>query len=307
MAKAKNQTIDADGNIVEVEIPTEQSKEAATFIPEKETKKKKEKSWYEYELVEKFQVNTVASTKPPFPENYLIKNTDVIFDHETGTEREVRYLEGVNTIWVDEQTNLSENKTRQRPEIRFVYGRLRVPAQKTALIHFLNVTNMNKVNPHRLPDSRAIFKLIDEDAIEKANYKKFEAEMNATEIAKSAPYDIMLPHAKFLGINVKDREGNFISELALRPLYYNIANKMADTFIKTYNNPSVLSKFIIDRAVDKNIINLTHVKGQAVWTETKSFIVQIPDGKKPAEFLAEFCLTEKGRDFYVEIKSMVKA
>lgn len=306
MAKAKNQTIDADGNIVEVEIPTEQSKEAATFIPEP-VKKKKEKQWYEYELTEKFQVNTVGSTKPPFPENYLIKNTDVIFDHESGTEREVRYLEGVNTIWVDEQTNLSENKTRQRPEIRFVYGRLRVPAQKTALRHFLEVTNMNKGNKHRLPDSRAIFKMIDEDAIEAANYKKFEAEMNATELAKSAPYDTMLPHAKYLGVNVKDKDGNFISEMALRPLYYNVANRMSDLFIKTYNNPSVLSKFIIDRAVEKNIINLTHVKGQAVWSDSKSFIAQIPDNKKPAEFLAEFCLTEKGRDFYVEVKSMVKA
>lgn len=306
MAKAKNQTIDADGNIVEVEIPTEQSKEAATFIPEP-VKKKKEKQWYEYELVEKFQVNTTGTNKPPFPENYLIKNTDVVFDHISGTEREVRYLEGVNTIWVDEQTNLTENKTRQRPEIRFVYGRLRVPVQKTALRHFLEVTNMNKGNKHRLPESRAIFKMIDEEAIEMANYKKFEAEMNATELAKTAPYDIMLPHAKFLGVNVKDKEGNFISELALRPLYYNIANRMADMFIKTYNNPSVLSKFIIDRAVENNIISLGHVKGQAVWAESKSFIAQIPDNKKPAEFLAEFCLTEKGRDFYVEIKSMVKA
>lgn len=306
MAKAKNQTIDADGNIVEVEIATEQSKEAATFIPEP-VKKKKEKQWYEYELVEKFQVNTTGSSKPPFPENYLIKNTDVVFDHITGTEREVRYLEGVNTIWVDEQTNLSENKTRQRPEIRFVYGRLRVPSQKTALRHFLEVTNMNKGNKQRLPESRAIFKMIDEEAIEMANYKKFEAEMNATELAKVAPYDIMLPHAKFLGVNVKDKEGSFVSELALRPLYYNIANRMPDMFIKTYNNPSVLSKFIIDRAVEKNIISLGHVKGQAVWADSKTFIAQIPDNKKPAEFLAEFCLTEKGRDFYVEIKSMVKA
>lgn len=304
MAKAKKQTIDADGNIVEVEIATEQSQEAATFIPEP-VKKKKEKQWYEYELTEKHFVP--GNTRPPFPENYLIKNTDVIYDHISGTEREIRYLEGVNTIWVDEQEKLSESKKKQRPELRFVWGKMRVPAQKTALIHFLNVSNMNKANPNRMPESRAIFKLVDEEAIEQANYKKFESEMNATELAKTAPYDIMLPHAKYLGINVKDKEGNFISEIALRPLYYNIANKMADTFIKTYSNPTVLSKFIIDRAVEKNIINFTHVKGQAVWSETKTFIVQIPDGKKPAEFLAEFCLTEKGRDFYIELKSMVKA
>jgi hypothetical protein len=304
MAKAKKQTIDADGNIVEVEVTTEQSQEAATFIPEP-VKKKKEKQWYEYELTEKHFVP--GNTRPPFPENYLMRNTDVVFDHITGTEREIRYLEGVNTIWVDEQDKLSDFKKRQRPEIRFVWGRMRVPAQKTALVHFLEVTNMNKGNKHRLPESRAIFRLIDEEAVEQANYKKFESEMNATELAKTAPYDIMLPHAKYLGINIKDKEGNFISEIALRPLYYNMANKMADLFLKTYSNPTVLSKFIVDRAVEKSLVNLTHIKGQAVWSETKTFICQIPDGKKPAEFLAEYCLTEKGRDFYIELKSMVKA
>lgn len=304
MAKAKKQTIDADGNIVEVEVTTEQSQEAATFIPEP-VKKKKEKQWYEYELTEKHFVP--GNTRPPFPENYLMRNTDVVFDHITGTEREIRYLEGVNTIWVDEQDKLSDFKKRQRPEIRFVWGRMRVPAQKTALVHFLEVTNMNKGNKHRLPESRAIFRLIDEEAVEQANYKKFESEMNATELAKTAPYDIMLPHAKYLGINIKDRDGNFISEIALRPLYYNMANKMADLFLKTYSNPTVLSKFIVDRAVEKSLVNLTHIKGQAVWSETKTFICQIPDGKKPAEFLAEYCLTEKGRDFYIELKSMVKA
>jgi hypothetical protein len=304
MAKAKKQTIDADGNIVEVEVTTEQSQEAATFIPEP-VKKKKEKQWYEYELTEKHFVP--GNTRPPFPENYLMRNTDVVFDHITGTEREIRYLEGVNTIWVDEQDKLSDFKKRQRPEIRFVWGRMRVPAQKTALVHFLEVTNMNKGNKHRLPESRAIFRLIDEEAVEQANYKKFESEMNATELAKTAPYDIMLPHAKYLGINIKDKEGNFISEIALRPLYYNMANKMAELFLKTYSNPTVLSKFIVDRAVEKSLVNLTHIKGQAVWSETKTFICQIPDGKKPAEFLAEYCLTEKGRDFYIELKSMVKA
>ena len=143
---------------------------------------------------------------------------------------------------------------------------MRVPAQKTALIHFLEVSNMNKGNKHRLPESRAVYKLIDEEAIEQANYKKFESEMNATELAKTAPYDIMLPHAKYLGINIKDKENNLLSEMALRPLYYNMANKMADLFIKTYNNPTVLSKFIVDRAVEKNLVNLTHIKGQAVWS-----------------------------------------
>ena len=306
MAKAKKQTIDAEGNIIDVETATPEANEASVFIPEVVEKKKKPVSYYEYELVEKFQVNIVGS-KLPFPENYMIKNFDVVYDPVTKTERNIRYLEGVSTIWVDEQEHLSEQKKKQRPEIRFVNGRLRVPVQKTALNDFLSKTNMNKANPHRLPESRAIFTLIDNEAIEEKNFKKLESEMNATELAKTTSYEIMLPHAKYLGINVIDENRDYIPERSLRIRYYDAAKRNPDLFLKSFNNPLILAKFVIDRAIEAGLINLTQIKGQAIWSDTQTFIAQIPDGKKPAEFLAEFCLTEKGRDFYLEIKSLVKA
>lgn len=306
MAKAKKQTIDADGNIVDVEVTTPESTEASIFVPEEPKKKPKQVQYYEFELVEKFQVNTV-NQRFPFPENYMIKNTDVIYDPETKSERNIRYLEGVNTIWVDEQEHLSEQKQKQRPEIRFVNGRLRVPFQKTALVDFLFKTNMNKANPNRLPDNRAIFTLIDNEAIDRKNFEKLENEMNATEVAKTTAYEIMLPHAQYLGVAVKDSNNDFLSERALRIKYYDVAKRMPDVFLKSFNNPIILAKFVIDRAIEAGLINLTQVKGQAIWSDTKAFIAQIPDGKKPAEFLAEFCLTEKGRDFYLEIKSLVQA
>ena len=306
MAKAKKQTIDAEGNIIDIETATPEANEASVFIPEVVEKKKKPVSYYEYELVEKFQVNTVGS-KLPFPENYMIRNFDVVYDPVTKTERNIRYLEGISTIWVDEQEHLSDQKKKQRPEIRFVNGRLRVPAQKTALVDYLSKTNMNKANPNRLPDSRAIFTLIDNEAIEEKNFKKLESEMNATELAKTTAYEIMLPHAKYLGVNVIDENRDYLPERSLRIRYYDAAKRNPDLFLKSFNNPLILAKFVIDRAIEAGLINLTQIKGQAIWSDTQTFIAQIPDGKKPTEFLAEFCLTEKGRDFYLEIKSLVKA
>ena len=52
MAKAKKQTIDAEGNIVDVEIESKEAAEASMFIPELIEKKKKQVPWYEFELVE---------------------------------------------------------------------------------------------------------------------------------------------------------------------------------------------------------------------------------------------------------------
>ena len=306
MAKAKKQTIDADGNIVDVEISTQESIENSMFIPTNVKKKIKEVKYYEFELTEKFQMNTVGSNIP-FPESYMIRNTDVVYDPGTKQERNIRYIEGVGTIWADEQEHLSEQKQRQRPEIRFSWGRLRVPSQKTALLEFLFRTNMNKANVNRLPESRSVFTLIDNQAIEDKNFEKLESEMNATEMAKVAPYEIMLPHAKYLGVKVVDDAGDLLTERSLRIRYYDIAKRNPVLFLKSYNNPLILAKFVIDRAIEAGLINLTQNKGQAVWSDTKSFIAQIPDGKKSAEFLAEFCLTEKGKDFYLDIKSLVKA
>jgi hypothetical protein len=306
MAKAiKKQTIDAEGNIIDIEPTVQQISEVSDVVVDAPKKQVKKPDFYVFQLIQTFYVTTPG--KLPYPENYLIKNEDIIFDEETGTERNIRYLEGVSTIWVDEQEHLSEQKKKQRPEIRFVNGRLRVPVQKTALIEFLSKTNMNKANPSRLPESRAIFTLIDNEAIEEKNFKKLESEMNATELAKTTVYEVMLPHAKYLGVNVIDENRDYLPERSLRIRYYDAAKRNPDLFLKSFNNPLILAKFVIDRAIEAGLINLTQIKGQAIWSDTQTFIAQIPDGKKPAEFLAEFCLTEKGRDFYLEIKSLVKA
>ena len=54
------------------------------------------------------------------------------------------------------------------------------------------------------------------------------------------------------------------------------------------------------------MIDLSFTKGQAVWGDTKKFIAQIPDNALPVKFLSELCLTEKGKDFYAQLKSIVE-
>jgi hypothetical protein len=301
----KKQTIDANGDIVDVVDSSNQIEEVADIKVEAPKKQVKKPEFYVFQLTQKFYVTSPG--KLPYPENWLVKNADIIYDEETGTERNIRYLEGVSTIWEDEQEHLSEQKKRSRPDIRFVNGYLRVPANKPSLLEFLMKSNMNESNKNRMAGTKSLYKLLDFQAEEEKNLEKAETRMQAMKIAMEAPLDMMIPHAKYLGIKFTNNQNVERGDKAIRFDYLDVADKKPDMFIKTYNNPLVKIQYIVQKAAASGLIDTSSVKGQAIWGDSKSFIAQIPDGKAPIEFLSEFCLTEKGKEFYSQIKHMVNS
>jgi hypothetical protein len=301
----KKQTIDANGDIVDVVDTANQIEEVADIKVEAPKRQVKKPEFYVFQLTQKFYVTSPG--KLPYPENWLVKNADIIYDEETGTERNIRYLEGVSTIWEDEQEHLSEQKKRSRPDIRFVNGYLRVPANKPSLLEFLMKSNMNESNKNRMAGTKSLYKLLDFQAEEDKNLEKAETRMQAMKIAMEAPLDMMIPHAKYLGIKFTNNQNVERGDKAIRFDYLDVADKKPDMFIKTYNNPLVKIQYIVQKAAASGLVDTSSVKGQAIWGDSKSFIAQIPDGKAPIEFLSEFCLTEKGKEFYSQIKHMVNS
>jgi hypothetical protein len=301
----KKQTIDANGDIVDVVDSSNQIEEVADIKVEAPKRQVKKPEFYVFQLTQKFYVTSPG--KLPYPENWLVKNADIIYDEETGTERNIRYLEGVSTIWEDEQEHLSEQKKRSRPDIRFVNGYLRVPANKPSLLEFLIKSNMNESNKNRMAGTKSLYKLLDFQAEEEKNLEKAETRMQAMKIAMEAPLDMMIPHAKYLGIRFTNNQNVERGDKAIRFDYLDVADKKPDMFIKTYNNPLVKIQYIVQKAAASGLIDTSSVKGQAIWGDSKSFIAQVPDGKAPIEFLSEFCLTEKGKEFYSQIKHMVNS
>lgn len=297
MAKAARKALDENGNLVELPQEAEQVK---VDTP----KKKKEPKEYIFQLIDRFYTTTSNYPRPPYPETYFIKNTDVIYDEETGTERNIRYLEGVTSIYEDEQEHLSDFKKRQRPEIKFINGVLTVQANRTSLIKFLLLSNMNEGNKNPIQGTRKIYRLLDFEAQEEQAIVKAETRMDAMKLAMEAPVENMIPHAQYLGVNFKNSYGEDRGDKAIRVDYLEFADKNPETFIKTYNNPLVKIEYAIRKAVSLSLINLDSVKGQAIWGDTKKFITQIPDGKEPIKYLSEFALTEDGKDFYSQLKSI---
>ncbi len=301
MAKSTKKTIDENGEIVDVVSQVEEHQEVSDIKVDTPKKKKPEPKEYVFQLSGKFYTN---SQYAQYPENFLLKNTDVIFDEETGTERNIRYLDGVSTIFEDEQEHLSESKKNQRPDIRFVKGFLRVPSNKPTLLKFLKSSNMFDKKTNRMSGTRAIYTLLDFEEQEEKEVQKTELKMDAMKMAMQAPEEVFIPHAKFLGIKFINGYGVERSDRAIRVDYLTYAEKNPDSFIKTYNNPLVKVQYLVSKAMQVGMIDLSTMKGQAVWGDTKKFIAQIPDNKEALKFLSEFALTEKGKEFFSQLKTI---
>lgn len=303
MAKATRKTLDENGNLVDMPSGPEEINEVLD-IKIDTPKKKKEPKEYIFQLIDKFYTTTSNIPRPPYPETYMVKNTDVIFDQETGMERNIRYLEGVGTIFEDEQEHLSDFKKRQRPDIKFINGTLVVPSNRTSLVKFLMISNMNEGNKNTIAGTRHVYRLLDFEAQENQAISKAETRMDAMKLAMSAPIENMIPHAQFLGVRFKNQYGEDRGDKAIRVDYLDFADNNPDAFIKSYNNPLVKVEYIIRKGVNVSLIDLDSSKGQAIWGDSKKFIVQIPDNQNAIKFLSEFCLTEKGKDFYAQLKTM---
>lgn len=307
MAKSARKTLDENGNIVELsgEIPVNENLGLLnTEMPKELEKKRKEPKEYIFQLIDRFYTTTSNYPRPPYPETYFIKNTDIIYDEETGTERNIRYLEGVSTIFEDEQEHLSDFKKRQRPEIKFINGVLVVPSNRTSLLKFLLVSNMNESNKNPIAGTRKIYRVLDFQAQEDQAITKAEARMEAMKMAMEAPIETMIPHAQYVGVKFKNSYGEERGDKAIRVDYLDFADKNPDAFMKSYNNPLVKVEYAIRKAVSLSLINLDAIKGQAIWGDTKKFIAQIPVNKDPIKHLSEFSLTDAGKDFYAQLKSI---
>jgi hypothetical protein len=300
MAKSTRKALDENGNIVEVVSGPEDIKEVADI--EIKVQKKYEPKEYIFQLTNKYYTN--SPNRPPYPENFMLRNTDIIYDEETGTERNIRYLEGVNTIYEDEQEKLSDQKKKQRPDVRFINGYLRVPANKPSLIKFLLSSNMYDKKKKRMDGTLPIYTLLNFEEQEQKAVDAAEVRMSAMKLAMDAPVEVMIPHAEFLGVRMKGQYNEERSDKGIRVDYLNFADKNSDTFIKTYNNPLVKVQYLIKKAINVGMIDLASSKGQAIWGDTKKFIAQVPDRADAVKFLSEMCLTEKGKDFYNQLKSI---
>ena len=299
MAQKTKRILDDNGNLVEEQEPTMETAMKSIKLEKKEAKK--EPKTYVFRLI------TTASPneKRQYPPRFMLANTDIVFDEEAGYKRAIRYLPGINTLWVDEQEGLPENIVNRRPSINFVDGYLYVPSTDTMLIKFLMTSNRCANAENRDENVIPTYEMMNFEAISKKNIQNVKTKHEAMKIALSAPDDAMLEHIDYLGITTINVQGMEKDTDELRVEYVSVAENKPDLFLKSYNNPTTKAFHLVKKALDSGVITESITQGQVHWAESRGLIAVIPAGEKTLDYLVKFCFKDgDGQRFYDRLKSI---
>ena len=213
----------------------------------------------------------------------LMQSGVTVYDEDRNSIRGIRYCEGENSIYRDEQ---HENSV--KTPVVFRMGRLFVPKDKPNLMEFLSVHPGNKSNGGNL------FELID-------NVKKVEVNIDneflvndAINLLRNKDLDELLAVALAYNIDVDRPTSEIKHDLLLK------AKRNPKVFIDSFDNPVVSMKSMIKQAGDYQIISL---KSDGVkWFDTNKLIISVPAGQDPTDVFVRYCMTEAAAPVVAEIE-----
>lgn len=274
-------------------------------------KKKKEPSHYIFRLCEEHpKYYEGASVYPP---RFVISNLDtIIYNYGTADApdfrpRQIRYLDGYPTIFVDEQEKNSPVPDNiinsQKNTITFEFGNLTVPSWNKTLYDFLMLSNQCEQNKNKSRQTKNVYRLLDfynsdNNAVEIGKKKDM-----AYDLARNASIEDMIPHAKFLGISfVHPATGEERDYDVIREDYKAKALQDPDNFMLFANNPRIKVLYIVEQGLKNNVITTELVKGQLHWSGSKQLIAVLDASQTEREAIADFASTDEGEAFVKTLK-----
>ena len=207
-----------------------------------------------------------------------------VYDEKSNSVREIRYCSNQQSIYVDEQSGRST-----REPLKFFEGILAVPHTKPNLVKFMESHPMNTKNGGRL------FHLVE---TEKDNEKSIEQEFlvhDAIMLVREKSAEELEPIGMHFGIKL----GESISDFKFSLL--KVAKRDPKKFIGSFDDPVVMMKAKLMRAVDFGVINLND--SGAFWADGNALIVATPTGYSSLNTLTQHCLTDKGATTFAKIES----
>ena len=258
-----------------------------------------------FRLVGDFRKDESGNIK--YPQTYIINNEYPLWDEDRKAERTARVLRGVSSIWRDEQNekNITE-KYAQANKVEFVFtnGKLTIPTMQQHHIEYLRKRADFKGCKNPCKNVKIRFEEVDTEANELKAFEEMEKRQDAIRKALDSDYEDAIAHFKHLGGNMMNDEGNELSEEGFRSAYVRLAEQKTDMFLKTYDNPFVKMFGLVRLGFEQN--KLTFVDGQVSWTDTKTFICQVPADKQGqvSDFLAQMMLTKDGMELRSRLEQL---
>jgi len=214
---------------------------------------------------------------------FRIQSDAVIYDKQTGRNRQIRYCPNEPSIYADEQ---SSNAI--RAHVLFEEGVLAVPPQQANLQEFLDLHPMNRAN------GGGTFELVNTEAKAEVDLDKEFLLHDAVALVRNKTIDELLPVAIYLNMDTNQKNAELKRELLME------AKGNPKRFIELFDNPTVQVRSIIKKAVDFQILNSKD--DGMYWFDSNRLIVATPVGQDTIKVMTQFCLTEKGATAFESIK-----
>lgn len=205
----------------------------------------------------------------------LSQKETTVFDKATNQIRSLRYCQGENSVFKDEQ---SEYATKS--PIVFRDKNLFVTIEQPNLQKFL------ELHPGNFANGGSEFRMVDHSAkIEKSVDNEFLVH-DAITLLRSKDLDELMAVAISFSIDTDRPASEIKHDLLLK------AKASPQVFIDSFDNPVVTMKAKLRQAEKLQIVR---VQEDAIrWYDTNKVIIVVPVGKEPMDIFVRYCLTEAG-------------
>lgn len=240
----------------------------------------------------------------PFPLSVTIPMVGTVYEKNKNgaiSPRKIRYVEGENSIYVDEQT---PDKDVPKTIVRcaFVKGRKQVDGVDSVQLEFMMKWDVNGTKDGRNEKKAEIFHLVDTSKLVAKSRKADKDKFAAAQWCYDAPMDKVLAVAsqKLSAEQMAQQAEDIRWNLKL------IAERNPDEFLKMLENPSTERRYIMMKALDKEIVVINTQINAMCWSDNpKNPMTVAPAGKDVLEDFITKSFSTDGERYFRAIEDLV--
>lgn len=226
-----------------------------------------------------------------------------------GQRRILRYYDGCTSIFADEQPKDRETiqayitGTKRR---NFVHGKFGVNGDERMLLLYMYICSWNSLSEFRTKTASEVFKPVDDEKEIALEINELDQVEHAMQLAKEASENKMLMHAKYLDLDMVDRDSqNDLTPSQIRVAYRKYARNEPAKFIESYGNKAIEIKYYIDKALEQQIIK--YDKNRTFWGKSGNDIMDtsgISSLSGIAQALFEHSQLDAGEEFVIQLRAL---
>lgn len=274
---------------------------------------------FEFELIKTYELykpdvvvltgknseKSIGRSDSVYPPMIGIPNCGLAYDESKGIQRAWRFVSTENSIWIDEQRDLSPAEeatilSLQENQLEFIHGKLFVRGVERSKIDALMIQDLFEDKKVKLRNTPSLFRLLNPDAILKATQAILDQAFEAESVARSSSAEEMYEFSHVLGISLDQSDEAIRKDFILR------AKANSEYFLKHFVNPKNRYSYAFAQAIKDGVIKVNKDSGRLLWAESGSDILEINPLGNVADQLASMALAkdEKALSLFAQIMKM---